>query len=158
MQERMRLFSRPFYILRIVIPSGENHKLFEATRYDELAVEQKSEVSAAEKRSFARSGNISPKGSLGLFRPIPVAKGNACARNPDLADLIGRAASQDLGIDNSHIEFRCRHAARHKLSSLALPYPVRGQHSVPLELLRLDFAGDRRRCFRPAGHKQRGFG
>src|SRR5262249_44669063 len=76
--------------------------VFAAPGNEELAFEQEPEIPGAEERALARVGKTCEEGLLGLYRMVPVALGNAIARDPDFADAVRRRAEARLRIHDDH--------------------------------------------------------
>src|SRR2546421_3219274 len=99
----MRLLHRQFDVLGIMVATPDDDQVFEATRYEEFAVLQKSQVSCAHEWAFCAAGQVCSESALGFCGFLPVPLGDARTRDPNLTYLIRQAWGQGFWIDNDNL-------------------------------------------------------
>src|SRR5262245_31900343 len=88
---RIDVFGRELEIVGVVLESPDDQHILDASGYEQLAVALESEIAGPEERTLAMLFEIRLKSRGGFLGTVPVAPGNAVARNPDLTDLPGYA-------------------------------------------------------------------
>ena len=87
----MRLLHRQFDVLRIMVATPDDDQVFEATRHEEFAVLQKSQVSCAHEWAFCAVRQVCSESALGFCGFLPVPLGDARTGDADLSYLIRQA-------------------------------------------------------------------
>ena len=102
----MTRFDRALDVLRVVIPPANDDQVFQPAGHEQLSAPQEAEVAGPQERPLARVAQSGSEDLLSFFGPIPVTGGDARPRNPNFADLAGRALHQPLRIHDGHMAIR----------------------------------------------------